>query len=70
MIKELTEARLISEKDVARMICVSVRCVQNWRLRGGGPPLVKLGRSVRYQVSDILMFIEERKHSNTAFSSR
>ena len=39
----------------------TVRALQNWRLRGGGPRYVKVGsRSVRYRQSDLLKWIEDR----------
>ena len=61
--------QLMTEKDVASLICITPRALQNWRLRGGGPEYVKIGRSVRYQRSDVMQFIDERKkrHSTQNF---
>ena len=61
--------QLMTEKDVASLICISPRALQNWRLRGGGPEYIKIGRSVRYQRSDVMQFIDERKkrHSTQNF---
>ena len=56
----------MTEKDVAGLICITTRALQNWRLRGGGPEYVKIGRSVRYQRSDVMKFIEERKRKHSA----
>ena len=58
--------QLMTEKEVAGLICITPRALQNWRLRGGGPEYVKIGRSVRYQRSDVIKFIEERKRKHTA----
>lgn len=58
---ELNPNQLMTEKEAAELICYTQRALQNWRLRGGGPKYVKIGRSVRYQRSDVLEFIEERK---------
>ena len=58
--------QLMTEKDVANLICITPRALQNWRLRGGGPEYVKIGRSVRYQRSDVIKFIEERKRKHSA----
>lgn len=58
--------QLMTEKEAAELICYSQRALQNWRLRGGGPKYVKIGRSVRYQRSDVLEFIEERKRRHTS----
>jgi len=40
--------QLMTEKEAAALICYTPRALQNWRLRGGGPKYVKIGRSVRY----------------------
>ena len=60
--------QLMTEKEAAALICYTPRALQNWRLRGGGPKYVKIGRSVRYQRSDVLEFIEERKRLHTSQS--
>ena len=56
----------MTEKDVANLICITPRALQNWRLRGGGPEYVKIGRSVRYQRRDVMKFIADRKRKHTA----
>ena len=63
---ELNPNQLMTEKEAAELICYTPRALQNWRLRGGGPKYVKIGRSVRYQRSDVLAFIEERKRFHTS----
>ncbi len=58
---------LVDEREAASLLCYSVRGLQNWRHRGGGPRFVKVSaRSVRYRRSDLLAWIEERVISNTA----
>ncbi|MER7795904.1 helix-turn-helix domain-containing protein [Microbacterium sp. NPDC096154] len=48
-----------SEREVAAMLFVSVRRLQNWRFYGrGGPAYVKIGGSVRYCERDIVEFLE------------
>jgi len=61
--------RLMDEREAAGLLCYSVRALQNWRVRGGGPRFVKVsGRSVRYRRRDLLAWIEERTRSNTSES--
>lgn len=61
--------QLLTEKEAASLICYSQRCLQNWRLRGGGPKYVKVSaRSIRYQRRDVIEWIEERKRNNTSQS--
>jgi hypothetical protein len=49
--------RLLSEKEAASHLClVSVRTLQDWRVRGAGPAYTKLGRRVAYAVADLDAF--------------
>ena len=58
---------LIDERKAADILCYSVRALQNWRCRGGGPRFIKVsGRSVRYRRRDLLAWIEERTVSSTS----
>ncbi|OUS04159.1 DNA-binding protein [Rhodobacterales bacterium 52_120_T64] len=59
--------QLVDEKEAANMLCYSVRALQNWRHRGGGPKFVKpSSRSVRYRIRDLHEWIESRTVSNTS----
>ncbi|WP_343031967.1 helix-turn-helix domain-containing protein [Roseovarius bejariae] len=59
--------RLMTEHEAADMLCYSVRALQNWRHRGGGPRFVKVSaRSVRYRSKDLLAWIEERTVAHTS----
>lgn len=64
---ENTRMQLVNEKEAADIICYSVRALQNWRCRGGGPKFIKVSsRSIRYSISDLNEWAEERKIANTA----
>ena len=53
--------QLMNEKQAAEVLCYSVRALQNWRCRGGGPRYIKVSaRSVRYRRRDLLDWIEAR----------
>jgi hypothetical protein len=56
---------LLTEIEAAQLRKQSVRTLQAERLRGGGCPYAKLGRSVRYRRSDVLRFIEDRVRPST-----
>ncbi len=59
--------RLVDERQAAGFLCYSVRALQNWRVRGGGPRFVKVSaRSIRYRRRDRNRWIEERIRSNTS----
>jgi predicted DNA-binding transcriptional regulator AlpA len=65
--KTKTKEQLMNETQAADILCYSVRALQNWRHRGGGPRFVKVSaRSVRYRHSDLILWIESRTVSNTS----
>jgi hypothetical protein len=45
-----------NENQAATFLGVSVRTLQAWRVRGGGPKFAKLGRAVRYQRRTLIDF--------------
>ncbi|WP_447974624.1 helix-turn-helix transcriptional regulator [Nitrospira sp. Kam-Ns4a] len=48
----------LDEQQVAEMLRISRRTLQAWRLRGGGPPYVKIGsRMVRYRETEVLQWL-------------
>ena len=58
-------AEFLSEDQVADLLCQSVRTIQKWRVSGFGPPFYKFGRSVRYNRSDLVDWIETRRKAHT-----
>lgn len=57
---------LLTEAATAEYLSVSIRTVQAWRLRGGGPLYVKLGKSVRYRPADLEQWVEQNLTANTS----
>ncbi len=48
---------LISEEAAANLLDVSKKTMQMWRWTGKGPSYIKLGRTVRYKIEDIIEYI-------------
>lgn len=62
---------LICEKDAAKLLGFTPCFLQARRLRGGGPPFVRISqRAVRYRVSDLKRWAEARIVRNTSESDR
>jgi excisionase family DNA binding protein len=61
---------LLSEKDAAPRLGVSVRTLQAWRVRGGGPRFAKLGRKVLYRPEDLDGFVEAGLRTSTSDQGR
>lgn len=59
--------RLITENDAALFLGYSVRALQNWRVRGGGPKFVRVSkRSIRYRRRDLIAWTEANLRTNTS----
>lgn len=59
--------RLINETDAADFLGYSIRALQNWRVRGGGPPYVRISsRSIRYRRRELNAWAEGRLERNTS----
>jgi hypothetical protein len=55
----------LNENQAAEFLGVSVRTLQAWRVRGGGPAYCKIGRAVRYQRRILVTFQQEHTVSST-----
>jgi hypothetical protein len=56
----------LTENRAAELLGVSVRTLQAWRLRGGGPRYCKMGRAVRYLRRELIAFQEDHTVSSAA----
>jgi predicted DNA-binding transcriptional regulator AlpA len=58
---------LLNERDAADFLGYSMRALQNWRVRGGGPVFVKVSsRSIRYRRRDLIAWAESKIAANTS----
>ena len=57
---------LMPEAEAARLLAVSQRTLQAWRLRGGGPLFVKAGRAVRYRRRDLISWMDANAVASTS----
>jgi hypothetical protein len=57
---------LLTEQQAAALLQVSVKSLQAWRVRGGGPPFVKLGRCVRYSIAALEAFVKAAVRHSTS----
>jgi predicted DNA-binding transcriptional regulator AlpA len=59
--------RLINEQEAAEFLGYTIRALQNWRVRGGGPRFVKVsGRSVRYRRRQLIEWADSKMVSHTS----
>lgn len=51
--------RMIDEQEAGEFIGYTIRALQNWRVRGGGPKFIKVSaRSIRYRRRDLIEWAE------------
>ncbi len=61
--------RLLTERDAADFLGFTMRALQNWRLRSGGPVSVKVStRSIRYRRRDLMAWSESKLALHTSQS--
>jgi len=59
--------KLINETEAADYLGYTIRALQNWRLRGGGPSFVKVSaRSIRYKRRDLNSWVDALTVSSTS----
>ena len=58
---------LLNERRAAALLGVTVRALQAWRHRGGGPPYFRIGaRTIRYRRGNIMDWLQSRAYDSTA----
>ena len=66
-----TPQRFLDQKEAADIIHVSVKSLQRWRDAGVGPRFIRAGlRKVLYAESDVLAWLDSRKHASLAAEAR
>ena len=59
--------RGIDEAEAASFLGYSVRALQGWRVKGGGPKFVKVSqRSIRYRRRDLIEWFENLLRAHTS----
>jgi hypothetical protein len=53
--------KYVDEREVSRITGRAMPTLRNDRHRGRGFPYTKVGRSVRYRLTDVVQFMEDRK---------
>jgi predicted DNA-binding transcriptional regulator AlpA len=58
--------RLHTEKEEAERLNLSVRTLQSWRYKGGGPPYLRLGSVVRYDPAAVDTWLNQQVRTSTS----
>lgn len=52
-----------TQAEIAEIIKVPERTLEDWRLNHLGPPYMKLGRHVRYDLLEVVAWAREQRHA-------
>lgn len=58
---------LLPEKKLATLLSLKPATLRRWRTEGFGPPFFKVGRYVRYRLSEAKAWLEANKHTSTTY---
>jgi excisionase family DNA binding protein len=53
-------SRLLSTEEVARMLVVPVTTLYTWRYKGTGPKAYRVGKHLRYRLSNVMAWLEDQ----------
>ena len=55
------EQKYLNEKQVSELTAIPLQTLRNQRFQRRGLPYIKVSRSVRYSLTDIVSFMDSRK---------
>lgn len=56
---------LLDTVRAAEFLGISKQTMANWRMRGNGPPFIKMGGAVRYKPEDLNSWLDARRERHT-----
>ena len=67
---DFVQQLILNTKNAARYVGMSTSYLNRARIHGGGPRYLKIGRSVRYRVADLDLWLGERVQRHTGEAGR
>jgi hypothetical protein len=67
-IPDFDKLMLLNETEVSQITGTPTGTLRRWRCAGRGPDFVKLEGSVRYHLSDVLLYVEKGRQSSVRAS--
>jgi hypothetical protein len=59
-------ATLMTPKEAASVLKVSYSWLSKARMRGDGPPYIRVGRSIRYAEAALIQWMKSKQRSSTS----
>ena len=57
---------LLTPKEVTKLFKVSLSWLAKARMRGDGPPYIRIGRSIRYSEAAVVQWMKSRQRLSTS----
>ena len=57
---------LLTIVELSERLRVSVGCIRAWRLRGEGPPAIRMGSALRWDTAEIDAWLNDKRESRWA----
>lgn len=57
---------LIRESVAAEMLGMQPATLRKWRHTGDGPPFIRMGRAIRYEISEVLGYVDRNRSWSTS----
>jgi predicted DNA-binding transcriptional regulator AlpA len=57
---------LLTPKEAAKLLKVSTSWLAKARMRGDGPPYIRIGRSIRYAEAALIQWMKSRQRLSTS----
>ncbi len=61
---------VLTEAQTAKLLKLSPRTLQTWRVRGGGPAFLKIGKRIMYDRDDLLAWMRSTRRTSTSDRGR
>lgn len=61
--RSFTPEEYLTIQQLAAKFQVSVGCIRAWRLRGEGPPAIRLGNSLRWDAAEVDRWVDSQRES-------
>ena len=55
------ERRMIGEENTSHFLSVSRSWLRQARMKNSGPPYIRIGKSIRYDILDLIQWIEKQR---------
>lgn len=68
-VKDGGQSKLLTIGELAARLEVTVRCIRGWRVRGVGPPAIRVGTALRWDPREVDAWLDSQRESRLSSGS-